>query len=147
MKKFLFSLLILSMLIPAALPAATSDVMVAWDASVDAPYLASYRVYYYPASGNPASLTPALYAMSYSLAEGPTVPIAQTGPKAITIDKANLRITLNGLPDGKYYFAVTAIDTRGLESVPTPEISAALKTIVYPPTGTRVVTVTIRTAQ
>jgi len=146
MKRFIFALIIaLAILIPAILPAATSDVTIGWDASIDAPYLASYRLYYYPTSGNPASLTPVLYAASYTLAGGTPIPISQTGPKPITIDKANLQITLNGLPDGKYYFVLTAIDTRGLESVPTPEISAALKTIVYPPTNTRVVTVTIRT--
>lgn len=150
MKKILMVLMMvvfLAVLTPVSTPAASSDVTLAWDASIDAPYLASYRVYYYPTSGNPASLTTALYAVSYTLAGGNPVPILQTDPKAITIDKSNLQITLNGLPDGKYYFAVTAIDTRGLESVPTPEISASLKTIIYPPTNTRVVTVTIRTAK
>ena len=47
--------------------------------------------------------------------------LSAQGP--ITIDKKHTQITLHfGDISGNYYFAVTAVDTRGLKGVPTPEI-------------------------
>lgn len=107
--------------------AAPQNITLLWTESIDAPYLASYRVYYYTASGNPSSLQAADYATSYTLAGGTPVSInAATAPKPITISKINTQITLHFADDSKpYYFVVTAIDTRGLESVPTAEVSSA----------------------
>jgi hypothetical protein len=104
------------------------DVTLIWDPSIDAPYLQSYRVFYYPTSGDPDSLASAQYASSYTLASGETFPIASTDPKSITIPSVNTKIKINGLLDNNttWYFVVTAIDTRGLESVPTAEISTVL---------------------
>jgi len=146
-KLFCVIVLLVSMMVGGSLYAASSDVTLKWDHSIDYPYLKSYRVFYYPTTGNPESLTSSLYAISYVLVGSATpVPInSTTDPKAIVIDRINTQITLNGLQDGTWYFAVTAIDTRGIESIPTPEISTALKTIIYPPNNTRVITITIRT--
>lgn len=116
--------------------AAERDVTLQWDKSIDDPYLLSYKVYYYTSSGNAESLNPANYAVSYTLAGGAPVALSAGDPKPITIDKENTRITLR-FPDNSrdYYFAVTAVDTRGIEGVPTPEIVCMTLMVLKEGTG------------
>lgn len=129
MKKALFSNIIVSFVLFFFLVfpgyAAGRDITLQWDESIDAPYLQSYKIYYYTTSGNTGSLNAADYAVSYTLAGGTPISINPlTDPKPITIHKSNTQITLHLLDNGKdYNFVVTAVDTRGLESIPTPEIS------------------------
>jgi hypothetical protein len=105
--------------------AAERDVTLQWDESIDAPYLQSYVIYYYRTPGAVGSLNASDYAISYKLAGGSPIlinPLA--APKTITINKSNTQITLHFSDNSKdYYFVITAIDTRGLESIPTPEVS------------------------
>jgi hypothetical protein len=105
--------------------AAERDITLQWDESIDAPYLQSYKIYYYTTPGDAGSLNTADYAVSYILAGGSPILINPlTDPKPITIDKSNTQITLHFSDNSRdYYFVVTAVDTRGLESIPTPEVS------------------------
>jgi hypothetical protein len=104
--------------------AAARDITLQWDKSIDDPYLQSYKVYYYTTSGNAESLNPEDYAATYTLAGGDPIAINPlTDPKPITIAKDNTQITLHFPTNSKnYYFAVAAVDTRGLEGISTPEI-------------------------
>lgn len=102
------------------------DITLQWTESIDAPYLTSYRVYYYTVSNDPESLQTADYAAAYSLADGTASQLnPSTDPKPITISKTNTQITLHFANTNTYYFVVTAVDTRGLESVPTSEVTTA----------------------
>ena len=112
---------------------AEGDVKLQWDASIDAPYLQSYRVYYYTISGDSGALTTSDYAKSYTLESGILVMVNVSDPKPITLDKSNTQITLHGLNVGKaYYFVVTAIDTRELESIPTDEVTNYCAAVINP---------------
>jgi hypothetical protein len=119
--------------------AAGRDITLQWDKSIDDPYLQSYKVYYYTTSGDPESLAPADYAASCTLVDD-VCPNAQ-GP--ITIDKKHTQITLHftGI-SGNYYLAVTAVDMRGLEGAPTPEMSLLIKMTVSKAGSTGTGTVT-----
>ncbi|HBB16503.1 MAG: hypothetical protein A3J94_14595 [Syntrophus sp. RIFOXYC2_FULL_54_9] len=118
--------------------AAERDVTLQWDESIDAPYLQSYRIYYYTTSGDLGSLDIADYAVSYALAGGAPILINPlTDPKPITIDKNNTHITVHFSDASKiYYFVATAVDTEGLESIPTAEVTFSTTTI--PPTTTTI---------
>jgi len=110
--------------------AAGRNVTLQWDESADAPYLQAYKVYYYTISGDINSLSTADYATAYTLLGGGTINIDPTGPKPITIDKNNTQITLHFSDERKiYYFVVTAVDKKGIESVPTPEVTFDLQFI------------------
>jgi fibronectin type 3 domain-containing protein len=76
--------------------AEVKDVTLQWEHSIDLPYLEWYKVYYYTIPGDKDS---------------------------ITINKSNTQITLSLDNIKTYYFVVTAIDTRGLESAPSNEVS------------------------
>ena len=104
--------------------AAERDITLQWDESIDAPSLQSYKIYYYTTPGNTGSLDTADYAVSYKLAEGGPIFINPlTDPKPITINKSNTQITLRFPDAGKtYYFAATAVDMNGLESLPSNEV-------------------------
>jgi hypothetical protein len=106
--------------------AAERDITLQWDESIDASYLQSYKIYYYTTPGDAGSLNAADYAVSYTLAGGSPILINPlTDPKPITIDKSNTQITFHFSDASKiYYFVVTAIDTRELESIPTNEVIA-----------------------
>ncbi len=108
--------------------AAERDITLQWDHSIDASKLQSYKIYYYTTPGNTGSLDTADYAVSYQLEEGNPILINPlTDPKPITINKSNTQITLHFSDAGKiYYFVVTAIDMKGLESLPTNEISSEI---------------------
>lgn len=113
--------------------AAEREMTLQWDHSIDAPYLQSYRIYYYTAPGDVGSLNVADYALSYKLAGGKPVPINPvTDPKTITIDKSNTQITLLFSDAGKrYYFAVAAVGTKGEESIPAL-VDASPRGVVKP---------------
>ncbi len=83
--------------------AGTSEVTLQWDQSLDHQYLRAYKVYWGTVAG-----------------EFPKPNAAEAG--------LLLNFTTPPLSDGTYYFVVTAIDTRGLESIPSNEISLALDT-------------------
>lgn len=112
--------------------AAERDITLQWDESIDAPYLQSYKIYYYTTPGDAGSLNTADYAASYIVAGGNQILINPlSDPKPITIDKSNTQVTLHFSDNSKdYYFAVSAVDTQGLESVPSSEISAMSQLIV-----------------
>ncbi|MCX6556170.1 MAG: hypothetical protein NTW95_01865, partial [Candidatus Aminicenantes bacterium] len=117
------------------------DVTLQWDKSIDDPYLQSYKVYYYTTAGNTESLDNADYAASYTLLAGVPISVPKPGAKPITIEKSNTQITLHFIDSSKdYYFVVTAVDTRGLESIPTPEIICM--TLMVSKAGTGAGTVT-----
>ena len=105
--------------------AAERDITLRWDKSIDDPYIQSYVVYYYTKQGVVGSLNASDYAVSYTLPGGRPILInSRTDPKPITIDKSNTQITLRFSNGSKtYYFAVTAVDTRGLEGLPSNEVS------------------------
>jgi hypothetical protein len=113
-----------------ALPgyAAERDITLQWDESIDAPYLESYKVYYYTTAGDAGSLSAADYAASYTLAGGsPVVLSPLTSPQAITISKNNTQIALHFSDNSRdYFFALSSVDTRGLEGETSPEISTML---------------------
>lgn len=101
-----------------------------WDKSLDDPYLQSYKVYYYTAAGNTDSLNPEDYASTYTLLGGDPIVITPDGPKSITIGRDNTQITLYALNRIRdYYFVVKAVDVRGLEGIPTLEISIVKLTV------------------
>jgi hypothetical protein len=123
--------------------AAERDVTLQWDESIDGPYLQSYKIYYYTTSGDPGSLNTTDYAVSYTLAGGgPIIINPLTDPKPIAIDKNNTQITIHFSDASKvYYFVATAVDTGGLESIPTSEVTFSTTTIpttstTIPPTTT-----------
>lgn len=126
---FLFSVLltcIVAMPLVSAAVTVGRDVTLQWDESIDSPNLQSYRIYYYTTQGVVGSLNSADCAASYSLPGGGQIPINPlSDPKSITIDKSYTQITLHALDTSKqYYFAATAVDKQGLESVYTPEVYA-----------------------
>jgi hypothetical protein len=121
------------------------DVTLQWDESIDAPYLQSYRIYYYTISGDPGSLDTSDYAVSYTLVGGSPVTInPQTDPKPITIDKSNIEITIHFSDANRvYFFVATAVDTGGLESIPTSEVTfstntSSTTTTTIPPISTTI---------
>ncbi len=125
---FLFSVIlafIIAMPLVSAAYTGGRDVTLQWDESIDAPNLQSYKIYYYTTQGVVGSLNTADYALSYTLPGGTPIPINPlSDPKPITIDKSHTQITLRLDPSKNYYFAATAIDKQGLESVFTSEVTA-----------------------
>jgi hypothetical protein len=71
-----------------------------WDAVVD-PTLAGYRVYY--------GIAPETYL--------------QPGGKGIEVDMNTTTYTVTGLTNGTWYFATTAVDSSGSESIYSNEVS------------------------
>lgn len=110
---------------------AQRDITLQWEESIDAPYLQSYKIYYYTTPGDTGSLQTADFAASYTLAGGNPIPINPlTAPQPITVDKSHTQITLHFLDNSKdYYFSAAAVDTRGLEGEPTTEISIMKLTV------------------
>ena len=146
---FLFSVIlafIIAMPLASAAYTGGRDVTLQWDESIDAPNLQSYRIYYYTTQGDVGSLNTADYALSYTLPGGTPIPINPlSDPKPITIDKSHTQITLRLDPSKNYYFAATAIDKQGLESVFTREVIApaipqsVAYTVTSVPSGRQVV--------
>ncbi len=133
---FLFSVIlafIIAMPLVSAAYTVGRDVTLQWDESIDAPNLQSYKIYYYTTQGVVGSLNAADYAVSYTLPGGTPIPINPlSDPKPITIDKSHTQITLRLDPSKNYYFAATAIDKQGLESVFTSEVTAPAIPTVWP---------------
>lgn len=151
-------LILLSFCIQSSSADSTNIVTLQWDASIDAPYLASYRIYYSTTSGAPDAPT-SDYAKNYSLDGGVTwvYPSDQNVTSPITIPSSNLQVTLKFVDNSVHYFALKSVDTRGLESVfsnevfsnPVPEITvlkvngASGTTVVYTNNASRLVQVGI----
>jgi len=95
-------------------PAYALDVTLAWDANTE-PDLAGYGIYYGTESGDPYHGEGAL--------EGDS-------PVDIQVDQDEdpdpdvVQFTLHDIPDGTYFFAVTAYNTKGLESDYSNEASS-----------------------
>jgi hypothetical protein len=96
----------IAMLIYSLSPSYALDVTLAWDANTE-PDIAGYGIYYDTDSGDPYSGTGA--------SEGDS-------PVDISIDEDEdpdpnvVQFTLHDLPEGTYFFTVTAFNTAGLES-------------------------------
>jgi hypothetical protein len=100
-----------------SLPAAgyAMDVTLAWDANTE-PDLAGYTIYYGTESGHPYDGEGAL--------EGDS-PVDILLDEDEDPDPSVVQFTLYDLPEGTYFFAVTAFDTTGLESGYSNEASTA----------------------
>ena len=94
-----------------AVIAAGRDVELLWDHSIDEPYIETYRVY-------------------FGQTKGGDLPY-QSDTGKVT------QYVVEALPDGQWCFALTAIDTRGLESIRTPEICTMLYEGPGPPIKVR----------
>ena len=115
------TLIAILLLLPSLLWASTTSVTLGWDASIDEPYLMSYKVYWGMVKG-----------------EFPK-------PGSATVFATEHRYTVQDLADGTYYFVVTAIDTRGLESIPSNEVEANLSTMPpRPPLSVKVIEINIK---
>jgi len=111
MKKVL--LFLVAILFFAVSAFAASDVTFEWDANSEAD-LAGYRLYISSASGN------------YDFGIGSSNLVATISPDAETY-------TLLGVPDGTWYWVLTAYDTHDNESGPSNEVNADLDTTAPAP--------------
>lgn len=105
---------------------ADREVTLQWDRSIDDPYLDWYQVYYSRTPGGHTAPLTEGQALRYRRQTGLEFSIAGAGGNTpIRIPKEETQITLIFSPENSndYYFVVTAVDKRGLEGVPTPEIS------------------------
>ena len=92
---------------------AVTEVKLQWDHSIDKPYLTSYKIYYDTDSRAPYNGTDAVQGNS---------PITVAIKDLAYPDNPQYQIT--GLYNDKvYYFAVKAVDTRGLESGYSNEVA------------------------
>jgi hypothetical protein len=89
-----------------------ADVTLAWDANTEE-NLAGYKVHYGRASGN------------YDGAGSGSEPSPITVPLSSLV-ASSPEFTVRDLPDGTYYFVVTAFNTDGLESGYSNEVSAEI---------------------
>lgn len=121
MKKNLFFLVIFlaGAMFFSSVATADEEVIIRWDHSIDLPYLDpdnGYRVYYGTASGDyePAEGD---RASNYSLDSGITWISTEGAPPPISVPSEIREIQIKGLTATKpYFFVVTAVDTRTLES-------------------------------
>jgi len=91
-----------------------NTVTLAWDANTE-PDLAGYKVYWGRSSGN------------YDNTPVPTV-----------APSTNPTFTTPALPNGTWYFAVTAYNTAGMESGYSNEVSKTIATAPAPPKSLRI---------
>ena len=104
--RLLGSLIALFFALTTATSSHAMDVILAWDANTE-PDLAGYVIYYDTDSGEPYEGTGSL--------DGPSpidVPLSSDEDP----DPDVVQFTLRGLPEGDYYFAVTAYNNELLES-------------------------------
>jgi len=115
--KSAFLTLGLVFLLILSLPAAgyAMDVTLAWDANTE-PDLGGYTIYYGTESGHPYDGGGAL--------EGDS-PVDILLDQDEDPDPSVVQFTLYDLPEGTYFFAVTAFDTEGFESGYSNEASTA----------------------
>lgn len=128
------------------------EVTLQWDHSIDYPYIDYYRVYYSRSPGGHASPLTEEDRASYYRRQGAASAVEidnEGGNIFIQIPKDETQITLIFEPDNSkdYYFVVTAVDTRGLEGVPTPELSIRNLKIVREGGGAGRVTIAGPTSQ
>jgi len=100
MKKYLWLFIVPFLLI--AFPVFAADVSFEWDANTESD-LAGYRLYQSDTSG--------LYTYG-------------TGNEVKDIPAGTETCTVTGVPDGVWYWVLTAYDTHGNESGPSNEVSA-----------------------
>jgi hypothetical protein len=108
-----------------ATSALAMDVTLAWGANTEAD-LAGYKIYYDTDSGQPYQGTGAENGSSPS-------PIDVSLAEDEDSDPVVVQYTVRNLPDGTYYFVVTAHNTEGLESGYSNEVSAGGSTPPPPP--------------
>jgi hypothetical protein len=96
-------------------PGYALDVTLAWDANTE-PDLAGYGIYYDTDSGDPYNGTGA--------SDGDS-PVDMSLDDDEDPDPDVVQFTLYDLPEGTYFFAVTAFNTAGLESGYSNEVSTA----------------------
>jgi hypothetical protein len=106
-----------------AKPSYALDVTLAWDANQESD-LRGYKIYYDTDSGRPYSGSGAQQGNS---------PIEMLLNEDEDPNPAVVQYTVHNLPDGIYYFAVTATDTEGLESDYSNEVKAAATADTAPP--------------
>lgn len=107
MKKLITALLIWLALTGIACAQNTTTITLTWDHSIDHAYLTTYRAYW----------------------------TKDAGPEQQVDVGLGTSYVFPALVDGRYCFALTAIDTRGLESIRTPTVCDTAKTIILPPTN------------
>ena len=105
-----------AILITSLNPCYALDVTLAWDANTEAD-LAGYKIYYDMDSGHPYQGTGAENGSAPSPID--VSPAEDEDPNLLVV-----QYTVRNLPDGTYYFAVTAYNTEGLESGYSNEVSA-----------------------
>lgn len=92
-----------------------ADVTLAWDANTEQD-LAGYKLYYSTTgAGGP-----------YNGTAIPGHPSPTDIPLSALEDPANPQVTATGLPEGHYYFVVTAYDSSGNESGYSNEVNALI---------------------
>lgn len=106
--KSLIGFCLVLMLLPALAFAGVSDVTLAWDANNTEPDLMGYRLYQATTSGGH---------------------VIGTGDEVDTISAGIQEVTLYDLPDGEYFWVLTAYDTEDRESEPSNEVTIVLDTI------------------
>ena len=99
-----------------ATSALAMDVILAWDANGEAD-IAGYKIYYDTDSGHPYQGTGAENGSSPS-------PIDVSLSEDEDPDPLVVQYTVHNLPDGTYYFAVTAYNNQGSESGYSNEVTA-----------------------
>lgn len=98
MKKLILAAILVVLILPAL--AAASTVVLEWDPNTEAD-LAGYKVYYSNTDAQPFTGTG-----------------ATQGPAPVIIPKGTNTATLSGMdPTKAYYFAITAYNTAGMESL------------------------------
>jgi hypothetical protein len=115
--------LFLALLFISVTPCYASDVTLAWDANTD-PALAGYKIYYDMDSGHPYD--------GIGAQEGSS-PINMTLDQDEDLDPNTVQYTLHGMPDGIYYFSVTAYNSEGLESGYSNEVGTGANPVNEPP--------------
>lgn len=114
MKKFLLMVIaLLLMAVPAVVLAGTADVTFQWDPNAE-PDLAGYRLYISAVAGQYQYGT----ASPNFVAEIPVGTTTYTQPD---------------VPDGLWNWVLTAYDTEGMESGPSNEVSAEIKSWIGVP--------------
>lgn len=110
---------VLFLLLCLASPGYAVDVTLQWDKSIDDAYITHYRVYYYTVSHIKGSTD---YLANVSDTCASVSGDCENVQGSFKISKINTGITLKGLGNKVYYFAVSSIDNRGLEGVPCDEV-------------------------
>jgi hypothetical protein len=106
--------LFISLLFFFVTPGYALDITLAWDANTE-PALAGYKIYYDMDSGQPYD--------GIEAQEGSS-PINVTLDQDEDPDPNTVQYTLHGMPDGIYYFSVSAYNSEGFESGYSNEVGS-----------------------